>query len=47
MSKILLSGAELETKIDQFLDRKTNDLFVDDVTIADKLRAIRHHFVDG
>jgi len=47
MSKILLSGKELENKIDQFLDRKSSDVFEDDVALADKLRAIRHHMADG
>ncbi len=47
MSKLLLSGKELETKIDQFLDRKSNDLFVDDISLADKLRAIRHHLSEN
>lgn len=46
MSKILLTGKELEARIDQFLDRKSDDLFVDDVRFADKLRAIRHHLAD-
>lgn len=47
MSKLLLKGKELETKIDQFLDRKNNDVFFDDITLSDKLRTLKRDLVDG
>lgn len=47
MSKLLLKGKDLDAKIDQFLDRKNNDVFFDDITISDKLRRLNPDLVDG